>query len=150
QVQALIRRLGSTDFNEREQATEALIKRGVAVAPLLRAALGDRDPEIVARAQRCLDDMKPGPTPEVLAAAARLLAKRHPEGAAAALLAYIPAIADDHLFSDFCIALLRLAEVGGRIDPVLRAALTDAAPERRAAAGHVLARHPARPERDAV
>jgi HEAT repeat protein len=150
QVQALIRRLGSNDFNEREQATEALIKRGAAAAPLLRAALGDRDPEIVARAQRCLDDMKPGPTPEVLAAAARLLAKRHPDGAAAALLAYIPAVADDHLFSDFCTALLYLVEANERIDLAVRAALTDAAPERRAAAGHVLARHRAKPERDQV
>src|SRR5260221_8967054 len=53
-IAKLVRQLGSEVCDEREAAAAELILRGPAVGELVRAAMADRDLEVVRRAQRCL------------------------------------------------------------------------------------------------
>jgi hypothetical protein len=52
---ALLRRLGSDSWTEREQAVERLRQFGPRVAPLLKAGLEDADPEVAERCRRLLE-----------------------------------------------------------------------------------------------
>src|SRR5205823_4773032 len=79
---------------ERERATRALRKWGAPARPFLRAALADKDIEVARRAELCLTELAQGPGPALPCAAARVLARRAPPGAAAALLGYVPFAAD--------------------------------------------------------
>jgi HEAT repeat protein len=137
---AAVRRLGDDDFDTREQAAADLIRAGRKALPLLRPALRDDDRERARRAEQCVQEIESGKDLLLAGAAARVLAERRPDGAAAALLGYLPS-ADDEATED---ALLRaLATVGvkdGVPDAVLPRALTDAEPLRRAAAARVLGR----------
>src|SRR5206468_2882696 len=74
------------------------------------------------------------------AAAARLLAKSKPDGAAAALLAYLPFAGDPRLEEEIRTALGAVAAVKGRPADVVVKALEDKVPLRRAAAAEALAR----------
>jgi hypothetical protein len=50
-IRKLIRRLGSGEFADRDEATRALVKAGAGAVPLLeRAAASDADPEVASRA----------------------------------------------------------------------------------------------------
>src|SRR5262249_54072879 len=89
-LQALIQQLGRRSFPMRESASQELIRWGRPALPFTRAALPHRDIEVARRAQRCLDEIEQGPGPELPAAAARMLARRAPEGAVAVLVAYVP------------------------------------------------------------
>src|SRR5262249_5660689 len=84
------------------------------------------------------------------AAAARLLARRAPPGAVAALVAFAPHADDDSVEEAVRAALLSLSPPDKEPDPALGAALRDAAPARRAAAAHVLGRHADASRRAAV
>lgn len=53
-IDALVQDLGSDEFDTREAATESLIALGSAARPALEAARGSADPEVRARAERCL------------------------------------------------------------------------------------------------
>jgi hypothetical protein len=90
QLEALIKQLGSEKFAEREQASAALVALGQLAAPVLRRALKDPNVELARRAEKCLQQIDAGPTTSVTAAVARLVAVRRPEGAAEALLGYLP------------------------------------------------------------
>jgi hypothetical protein len=57
-VPALIRQLGSSDFDAREKADQELRRIGEKALPALEKAAGDEDPEIAARAKRLIDDIK--------------------------------------------------------------------------------------------
>ncbi len=94
--------------------------------------------EIARRAEQCLKDVGEPPTLPALAAA-RLLARRAPDGAVAVLLAYLPFAGDDAVEDEVLAALLALTPAG-KADPALAAALDDPLPGKRAAAAHVLAR----------
>ena len=137
-----VRRLGSADFQERERAGRMLIAAGRAALPFLQSAAQDADLEIARRARRCIDEIERSPTPSVMIAAAQLLKDRRPPGATAALLAYMPCIADETLEDSW---LEALRAVAGRTDlksipQALVEALKDRRAIRRAAAAHVLGR----------
>jgi len=55
---ALIRQLGADDFDAREKAAEALVRKGLAVEPELRKAMEDDDTEVRARARGILARIK--------------------------------------------------------------------------------------------
>lgn len=57
-VKAYIRDLGSEDFDKREQATKALLKLDESVAPFLREALTNDDPEVRRRSAAILERLK--------------------------------------------------------------------------------------------
>ncbi len=140
QIEALVRRLGDDAFPAREEASRALAALAGRAVPALRRALDAPDPEVRRRADACLRRIADDARPDLVAAAARLLARHRPAGAAAALLDCLPAVADDRAVDALHDALAALAVRDGRADPAVVAALADESPARRAAAGTALAR----------
>jgi hypothetical protein len=134
-----VRRLGDDDFDVREKAVSDLVRAGHRALPFLRPVLGDTDIERARRAAECVRQIERLPDPSRVVQAVRVLADRRPEGAVAALLAYLPA--DDEASEDAVMrALLVLGVGGGGPDAALVKALDDKEPMRRAAAAHVLGR----------
>src|SRR5262245_36164454 len=90
-IESLIERLGDPVYAVRERATAELIACGLpAVTLLRRAAATQEDVEVARRAERCLSAIERVPSASLSAAVARLMAKRKPEGAVGAVLAYLP------------------------------------------------------------
>jgi hypothetical protein len=136
----LIRRLGDVSFAVREQATNDLIGLGRIARKHLQTALEDPDPEVVRRAERCLRYIEAGPGAMVPHAAARLLAVRKPEGAAAVILNYLPFADEEALEDELVASLAAVANLDGKPDPALQAALRDKHAVCRAAAAEILGR----------
>ncbi len=87
---ALIEQLGAKDGAAREKAAAELTAIGPPAVPALRAAAKNPDAaEAAGLARRSLAALE-GNSVNVSAAAVRLLAQRKPDGATAALLAYLP------------------------------------------------------------
>src|SRR5438067_13325590 len=124
-IVSLVRQLGDPDFTVREKASAELEAVGLPAVGLLRQAERDPDVEIVRRAERCLQRIEKVPSTALSAAAARLVARRPPEGAAEVLLNYLP-LSDDETVSDGVRdALAAVARSDRRSDPVLLKALDD-------------------------
>jgi hypothetical protein len=138
-IQAVIRRLGSEDFEERQRAAVEVERFGpAAVGPLRTAAHSDPDYEVAYRAGECLRRMEKVPHAAVAAAAVRALAKARPADTAKVLLAFLP-LADNQAVADEIRDTLKAVAVrDGKADPALVAALKDAVPQRRAAAAVAL------------
>ena len=138
-IRGVIRRLGAGDFDARQVASREAVGLGAsAVGPLQEAARTNPDPEVAYRARECLRRMGPLPDPAVAAAVARAVGRHRPEGAAAALVGFLPQ-ADDPAAADAVrAALIKVAAPGGVPDPALFIALADPVAVRRAAAGVVL------------
>jgi HEAT repeat protein len=136
-----IARLGDDSFEVREQAAGDLAAQGDVVVPLLRQAIGRRetDVEIVRRAEKILEKIA-APASEVSAAAARLLGRKKPPGAAAVLLAYLPFADDDRVAEGVRAALAAVAVREGAADRAVIEALADKLPARRGAAAEALIR----------
>src|SRR5579884_3187205 len=140
-LRTLVRQLGDESAEVRDRAAAELVAYGPLALPVLRQAANDLDgEEAVTRARRCLLAIE-GPDGAALpAAAARLLAARKPDGAAEALLAYLPC-ADNHaVLREVRAALAALAYADGKPDAALLRALKDPVAVRRAAAGEALYR----------
>jgi hypothetical protein len=116
----------------------------------LRKALADKDPEMVRQARECITAIERMCGPPVSSAAVHLLRERRPAGATPVLLAYVPAAPDVLIQEEVLDALLALGVAGGKVDPALVAALTDAAPDRRAAAALVVGQSGTPEQRAAV
>jgi HEAT repeat protein len=137
-LQGLVRQLGADLFKDRKKAAVELINLGPPALPFLKAALNDPEPEIARQAAKAIKEIKAGPGPELPAAAARLLAVRHPRGAVAALLTYLPFIDNEWLEEEVLVSLGSLAIRGDKVDPRLSANLKDRDPARRAGAAYTL------------
>jgi hypothetical protein len=139
-TRALVERLGSKHFREREEATTELGKLGPAAAPFLRDALKVGDEEAARRARRLLRALEATASPGVQAAAVRRVAQLRPAGIAAALLAYLPYAPGEDVGHEVLTALAEVAKVDGMLDPVFRGSLKDPLAARRAAAAELLCR----------
>jgi hypothetical protein len=137
-LKAKVRQLGDESYEVREQASKDLTLAGRAAVPLLKAAVNDPDPEIVRRAEGCLEDIAASPDLTLAPAAARLLAVKKPDGTLAVLLAYLPWAGDENIEAAVIDALHRAGLKDGKADAVLVKALDDKDPLRRAAAAHVV------------
>jgi len=62
-IEAIIARLGSESYKDRQAASEALTKLGSKIAPLLRRHLNHADPEVRQRIEAILDKFSPKPPP---------------------------------------------------------------------------------------
>ena len=140
QLRDLVLKLGHRSFSVRQRATAGLKRLGLKAAPLLRQAARDPDQEVARRARQCLEALADNPDVALTAAAVRLLAQRRPPGAAAVLLDYLPWAPDEAVTREAQGALDAIASAAGKVDPVLRRALTDRDPQRRAAAAAALAK----------
>ncbi len=134
----LIPQLGARSYAVREKATQALIKAGRAALPHLKAALQNKDLEIARRAEFAIADIERVPHVAVMSSVIRLLAARHPEGALAAVLAYLPCNDEDEVDDTLLTAVAALGVQKDRIDPLLEKALTDKDPARRTAVAFAL------------
>jgi len=137
----LLRQFVAVSNEERSLATAELLGMGPLAVPALRGVTNDLSaPETARRATHCLRWIE-GPSASALPpAAARVLAQRKPEGAAAALLAYLPFADNPAVLRAVTAALAEVAAPGGKPDPALLRGLSDSLAVRRAAAGVALAR----------
>jgi hypothetical protein len=135
---ATVRRLGDASYAIREQASADLAAAGRSALAPLQQALNDPDLEVARRAERCLKHLESARETALILAASRLMGKRRPAGAAEVLLDYLP-FADDPPVEDELLSSLRVVGFSeGKAGPVLKAALTDKTPARRAAAALLL------------
>jgi hypothetical protein len=152
QLRALVRRLGAESYAQREEASQALTRRGRPALPLLREALKDPDVEIARRAERCIEEIEQGPGAALPVAAVRLLAKRAAPGertaALEALVGYAAFVDDEVVEEEVLGALAALAVKVGKGETPLVGALKSELPVRRAAAAYALGR--VAEQRDAV
>jgi hypothetical protein len=140
EIGRLIERLGDPSFEVREEATARLTALGGPALPALARAAADPDPEVRRRAADCRHQIEIGPDAALVIAAARRVAEDRPPGAAAVLLDYLPARADEPAREALQAALTAVAVRDGRPDPAVVGALADESPARRAAAGLALCR----------
>jgi len=140
-IAEIIKRFGVDDFEERLRATEEIESYGPAAIGPLKAAERDSDAEVAYRARQALRKVEIVPHNAVASAAVRAVVKLKPEGAAGALIGFLP-LADDESVGDLIREALVSLAVGkdGKADPALVAALVDNSPIRRAAAYAALIR----------
>ena len=139
-INALVRKLGHRSFRVRENACQELVVLGPPAVSRLQQAAKSKDPEVVRRAKRCLDEIEKSIQPDLTVAAARLLAQRNPPQATATLLAYLPFAPKEDVADEIVTALASVGVTGGKPDEAILGALEDSSPLKRAAAGEVLAR----------
>jgi HEAT repeat protein len=139
-VAALIRQLGASEFNDREDASKRLAALRALALPWMDAAQRDRDPEVAARASKCIWKITQHRLPHVLAAAVRWLVRQRADGASATLLRFLPYAVEQQLQEDVWFGLDAIAGQQKTLDPVFRATLGDKVAIRRAAAAYVLGR----------
>jgi hypothetical protein len=135
-----VQQLGSRKFTVRQKATRRLLSAGPAALPLLRQALHDRDAERARLARQCLEQIENGPGPRLTEALARLVGRRRPAGAGAALLGALLSAEDSGAEETMREALAAVSLTGGKAGAEVEAAARDAEPSRRAAAAFVLGR----------
>jgi HEAT repeat protein len=150
-IAALIKQLGDDSFEMRETASAQLVLIGAKAEPQLREAVKTApDAEVKQRAEWCLQQIGKGGAGSVVAAAARLIGRRKPEGAAEVLLAYLPNADAEGVAEEVRNALAAVALRDGKADPALVTALGDKLPLKRVAAAVALARAGAKEQLPAV
>jgi HEAT repeat protein len=133
-LDALVARLASPQFEQRERAAADLVAAGrPALAALRSARKGHPDPEVRLRAGDCLAALESKLDPHVALSAVRRLVHLRAAGAAGRLLELLPHAGREVRDAIFH-GLPRVARADGRLDPALLAALEDDSPLRRAAA----------------
>lgn len=140
QLAAAIAKLGDDRFEVREQGSNDLVAAGRLALPVLRPALKSKDPEVVARAQRCIEDIERVPEATLVPSAARWLAEKNPDEATEVLLACLPWVEDEMNQEAVFQALARTALKNGSAVPAVSAAVKDTEALRRTAAAFVLSR----------
>jgi hypothetical protein len=142
EIEQLIRRLGHRSYRVRVQAMQELIGHGVPTLPALRRALPSRDPEIARRVESCIETIERCNEQRnmLIAAVIRTLAARKADGAAEALLAYLPSCENDWIEEEVDGALLAIGLRDHRSHDCFAAELTHHEPSRRAAAALVAGR----------
>jgi HEAT repeat protein len=139
----LIRQLGDENFSVREKASSALVELGARAIPFLREAekeTPESDIEVVRRAEHCRVLIEGEAGAAVSAAAARVVARTKPPGAAPVLVAYLPFAEDENVTEELRNALVAVGVKDGKPDPSLVKALTDPQAVKRATAADVLCR----------
>jgi len=140
QMKLWITQLGDDSFEVREHASAALIARGAPAESLLKHAVKSSDVEVARRAEECLRQIKRTVGSAVPLAAARVLARRKPAGAAPVLLAYLPFADNENVADEVRAALAAVAVRDGKPDSNLVSTLKDKDPLRRSAAAEALCR----------
>ncbi len=140
-LQRLLEQCVKGSPEERGRAAAELLGLGPLALPVLRRAAGDLDhPDLAARAGRCIPWLEGPASHRLLIAAARALARHKPDGAAEALLAYLPLAEEGEVVRAINEALAEVAAPQGKPDPALLRGLADPLGVRRAAAGVALSR----------
>jgi HEAT repeat protein len=121
------------------KAIAELIGLGPPAVPTLRRLVNHVDDEATAgRARKCLENIEGRNGSNLVQGAVRLLAARNPEGAADALLTYLPFADDETLVQEIETALLAVGRRDGQPESALVRSLNDPVPVRRSIAARVL------------
>jgi HEAT repeat protein len=140
-LRALLGQLTSSSHRERSLATAEFLGLGPLAVPTLRRAANEfSEPETARRAAHCLQWLEGSSSRSLPVAAARVLGQRKPEGAAAALLAYLPFADSREVLQAMTDALAAVGAPNGKPDAILLRSLDDPLAVRRAAAGVALCR----------
>src|SRR5262245_19414051 len=145
-LRQLINQLGNDRFPLREKASRELIALGTPALKALRTAIVNLDREVVRRARACIAAIENDS--ELPGVAARVLARKAPGGAVAALLACLPFADGEFVEEEMLAALAVLAARPGKVEPALIDAARDPEPARRGASAFVLGRHADRDQRE--
>jgi HEAT repeat protein len=138
-LRVLLGLLTSSSFQQRSLATAEFLGLGPLAVPTLRRAANDlSEPELARHATHCLRWLEGTSSTTLTVAAARMLGRRKPEGAASALLAYLPFADSREVLQAVTGALAAVAVPDGKPDADLLRALDDPIAVRRATAGVAL------------
>jgi hypothetical protein len=149
-IAALIDKLATGRFREREKASAELIAVGAPARPFLLRAADHKDAEVRKRAAECLAAIDAAASVEVELAALRLLTAKKPEGACKALLLYLPSVRDSSVEEETFAALLALGVKDGKADTDIEAALKEKNAVRRGAAAVLLGRSGSKQQKELV
>ena len=139
-VSLLVEQMGSVDFRRRERATEALVKKGPAVAALLRAVVNGDNLEAARRAEKCLERIRDADMAgHAEAQAVRVLLLRNPPELSRVLLEFLPFGDGEYVRDEIRDALKRQVKTGKVPLSALVEATKDSLPIRRAVAAEALA-----------
>ncbi len=148
-VAALVKQLA--DPAARGVASGQLVALGEPAVPFLREAANNLDdPDFAGRARQCIENIEGSHGAGLSMAAVRAVAALKPDGAADALLQYLPYAEDDKVEQEAEAALAAVALKDGKPESAVVRALTDATPVRRAAAAVALIRVGAEDQKAAV
>lgn len=139
-VPQFVSRLGAKEFNTREEASKALNAIGLLALPPLWEATKIEDAEVQRRARAGIKEINGQPRWELHLPTVRLIVKRRPPEAVAALLQYLPYAAQDEIIEEIWYGLDDLAVKDGKLDARVVEALRDPFPARRAVAACIVAR----------
>jgi HEAT repeat protein len=140
-LRVLLEQLAASSNGERNRATAELLGLGPLAVPALRRAANTLEtPELAQRAAHCLRWLEGANSTSLPVTAARVLGRHKPDGAAEALLAYLPFADSSEVVQAVTDALTAAALPHGKPDPALLRGLADPMAVRRAAAGIALAR----------
>jgi hypothetical protein len=139
-IEQMIRQLGDDDFATREEAHAGLAALGAAASGGLKLFEKDGDTEVRKRVLELEQRIEAKAEPAVQSAAARLVAKTRPAGAADVLLAYVPFAVDTGVVDEVCKALGAVAVRDGKLEPAVLKALEDSVAVKRAAAAEAVIR----------
>jgi HEAT repeat protein/outer membrane protein assembly factor BamB len=138
QTAALMKQLADKNADVYKKAAGELVKLGTAAEPALLVASRDVEELVLAdRAKQCLDAVR---STNLLAACARLLAERNPDGTVDSLFKFLPYADDETLANEIVQSLAAVCFRGGATHPGLLKALDDPMPVRRATAAELLCR----------
>src|SRR6185437_10482015 len=120
QLHALLQQFAAASNRERSLATAQFLGLGPLAIPTLRRAANDlQNPEVAQRASKCLHWLEGASRSTLPAAAARILVQHQPNGAAAALLDYLPFADNPEVIQAVTTALAIVAAPNGKPDPAL-------------------------------
>jgi hypothetical protein len=136
----LVRKLGDDDFDQRQGASEELIRLGPMAVSALKGALQSKDLEVHHRAESCLKAIESVAGPAYQEAVIRLLAKKAPDKAVSVLLDVVPDLRGDAIIDTVAQSLARAGVPSGQPAPALVQALADKVTVRREVAGEAIAR----------
>jgi HEAT repeat protein len=135
----LTNQLGDKSAEVHAKAAAELVGLGPLALPALWQAVNHAEDEgTLSRARKCLEAIKGRDGAAVVLCAVRLLAARNPDGAAEALIDYLPLADDDAVVQEIETALLTVGLREGKPVSALARALRDATPVRRSVAARVL------------
>lgn len=142
EAEAFFRQLDSASFKERQRASQGLIALGPKMVPVLQRLLQPGPSlEVRRRAEACILAVQKKYSPEVTAAAVRLVKVRKPADACAALLEFAPFAPDALVAEEVLDTLTTVGIVNKQAEPALQRALRDPHAKRRDFAAVLVGRY---------
>lgn len=139
-IDVLIKDLGNADFQRRERASKDLVTIGPVSIEVLQKELSNKDPEIVRRAQACIDAIRSQHKEGLAMAAVRQLLTQPPDETVETLLRFLPFAPNEETTERIWYSLDAVGTSNGQVHPNLIAGLEDQSNARRAVSACLVGR----------